>query len=127
MQSPTCTHCIISMHFLSSSRPHALSVCTAEFQNQSSARIQLSRITELFPGTKDRVMLISGTVNQVLTALHLVLAKMSGEKEVLETMLARYCLPLSIRRLRFHTARHSERKREVIYSLPRACASCREI
>jgi hypothetical protein len=63
-------------------------VC-AEFQTQSSARIQLSRTTELFPGTNDRIMLISGTVNQVLTALHLVLAKMSGEKLVLETMLAR--------------------------------------
>ena len=34
-------------------------------------------------------MMISGTVNQVLTALHLVLAKMNSEKSVQETMLAR--------------------------------------
>lgn len=60
-----------------------------EFQLQSSARIQLSRTNEYFPGTSDRVMLISGTVGQVLTALHLVLAKMSGEKIVQETMLSR--------------------------------------
>ena len=69
------------------------SVCPrAEFQTQSSARIQLSRVTELFPGTNDRIMLISGSVNQVLTALHLVLAKMAGEKVVLETMMARCAL-----------------------------------
>ena len=34
-------------------------------------------------------MMISGTVNQVLTALHLVLAKMNSERSVQETMLAR--------------------------------------
>ena len=61
----------------------------AEFQTQSEARIQLSRTNEYFPGTSERIMMISGTVNQVLTALHLVLAKMNSEKTVLETMLAR--------------------------------------
>jgi RNA-binding protein Nova len=61
----------------------------AEFQTQSSARIQLSRANEYFPGTSDRVMLISGTVGQVLTALHLVLAKMSSEKAVQDTMMSR--------------------------------------
>ena len=65
------------------------SICCAEFQTQSSARIQLSRTNEYFPGTSDRIMMISGTVNQVLTALHLVLAKMSSEKLVVDTMLAR--------------------------------------
>jgi hypothetical protein len=40
----------------------------AEFQTQSSARIQLSRANEYFPGTSDRVMLISGTVGQVRPA-----------------------------------------------------------
>mmetsp|Transcript_11388 Transcript_11388/g.34238 ORF Transcript_11388/g.34238 Transcript_11388/m.34238 type:complete len:380 (+) Transcript_11388:2-1141(+) len=60
-----------------------------EFQLQSSARIQLSRANEYFPGTSDRIMLISGSVGQVLTALHLVLAKMSSEKAVQETMLSR--------------------------------------
>ncbi len=37
----------------------------AEFQMQSSARIQLSRANEYFPGTSDRIMLISGSVGQV--------------------------------------------------------------
>jgi RNA-binding protein Nova len=41
----------------------------AEFQTQSSARIQLSRANEYFPGTSDRVMLISGTVGQVRPAV----------------------------------------------------------
>ena len=66
----------------------------AEFQTQSEARIQLSRTNEYFPGTSERIMMISGTVNQVLTALHLVLAKMNSEKTVQETMLAR-CRALS--------------------------------
>ncbi len=61
----------------------------AEFQTQSEARIQLSRTNEYFPGTSERIMMISGTVNQVLTALHLVLAKMNSEKTVQDTMLAR--------------------------------------
>ncbi|KAK9811410.1 hypothetical protein WJX72_003480 [[Myrmecia] bisecta] len=61
----------------------------AEFQTQSSARIQLSRSNEFFPGTQERVMLISGVVNQVLTALHLVLQKIKGEESVAESMMAR--------------------------------------
>ena len=64
-------------------------IVRAEFQTQSEARIQLSRTNEYFPGTSERIMMISGTVNQVLTALHLVLAKMNSEKTVQETMLAR--------------------------------------
>ncbi len=75
----------------------AFGACT-EFQTQSEARIQLSRTNEYFPGTSERIMMISGTVNQVLTALHLVLAKMNSEKTVLETMLAR-CARTSFRRL----------------------------
>ena len=38
---------------------------SAEFQEQSSARIQLSRTNDFFPGTSDRIMLVAGPVNQV--------------------------------------------------------------
>ena len=50
-----------------------------ELQNQSSARLQLSRANEFFPGTEDRVLICSGTTNQVLTALHLVLTRVQTE------------------------------------------------
>lgn len=50
-----------------------------ELQNQSSARLQLSRANEFFPGTEDRVLLCSGTIDQVLTALHLVLVRVRNE------------------------------------------------
>lgn len=52
--------------------PHNGSILCAEFQTQSSARIQLSRANEFFPGTSDRVMLISGTVGQVSCRLLLL-------------------------------------------------------
>ncbi len=52
----------------------------SELQSQSGARLQLSRASEFFPGTQERVMLASGTVNQVLTALHLILSKIQGEQ-----------------------------------------------
>ena len=51
-----------------------------ELQSQSGARLQLSRANEFFPGTQDRVMLASGSVNQVLTALHLIWTKIQGEQ-----------------------------------------------
>ena len=43
----------------------------AELQDNSGARLQLSRAAEFFPGTADRVMLVAGTLNAVLAALHL--------------------------------------------------------
>lgn len=52
----------------------------SELQSQSGARLQLSRASEFFPGTQERVMLASGTVNQVLTALHLILTKIQSEQ-----------------------------------------------
>ncbi len=52
----------------------------SELQSQSGARLQLSRANEFFPGTQDRVMLASGSVNQVLTALHLIWTKIQGEQ-----------------------------------------------
>mmetsp|Transcript_24020 Transcript_24020/g.75232 ORF Transcript_24020/g.75232 Transcript_24020/m.75232 type:complete len:318 (-) Transcript_24020:393-1346(-) len=50
-----------------------------EFQAQSNARIQLSRNREFFPGTADRVILLSGDINSILTALHLVQTKLLAE------------------------------------------------
>ncbi|GBG80468.1 hypothetical protein CBR_g30931 [Chara braunii] len=51
----------------------------SEFQIQSGARIQLSRNREFFPGTTERVILLSGSVSAILTALHLILSKISTE------------------------------------------------
>jgi len=52
----------------------------SEFQLQSGARIQLSRNREFFPGTTDRIILLSGTINAILTALHLILSKIMTEE-----------------------------------------------
>eukprot|EP00245_Coleochaete_scutata_P001343 TRINITY_DN11648_c0_g1_i1.p1 TRINITY_DN11648_c0_g1~~TRINITY_DN11648_c0_g1_i1.p1 ORF type:complete len:342 (-),score=57.17 TRINITY_DN11648_c0_g1_i1:557-1582(-) len=51
----------------------------SEFQVQSGARIQLSRNKEFFPGTTDRIILLSGTVSAILTALHLIVSKILSE------------------------------------------------
>eukprot|EP00210_Caulerpa_lentillifera_P005810 g5556.t1 len=53
----------------------------SEFQLSSQARIQLSRTGEYFPGTKDRIAVISGTLHSVLTAVHLILGKIKEETE----------------------------------------------
>lgn len=50
-----------------------------EFQSQSGARIQLSRNHEYFPGTTDRIIALSGTIKEVLTAFHLILSKILSE------------------------------------------------
>lgn len=50
-----------------------------EFQTQSGARIQLSRTREFFPGTTDRILLLSGSINSILTALHLLLSKIKAD------------------------------------------------
>jgi len=55
-------------------------VTITEFQAQSGARIQLSRNREFFPGTTDRILLLTGTVNAILTALHLILSKLLTEE-----------------------------------------------
>lgn len=49
-------------------------------QAASGARLQLSRAREYFPGTQDRVLLIAGSMESVLTALHLVLQKLAAER-----------------------------------------------
>ncbi|KAG6573860.1 Protein BTR1 [Cucurbita argyrosperma subsp. argyrosperma] len=50
-----------------------------DFQSQSGARIQLSRNHEFFPGTTDRIIMVSGTINEILKAMDLVLAKLLSE------------------------------------------------
>ncbi|BFG21189.1 hypothetical protein CerSpe_074630 [Prunus speciosa] len=50
-----------------------------DFQSQSGARIQLSRNHEFFPGTTDRIIMVSGSINEILKAVDLVLAKLLSE------------------------------------------------
>lgn len=46
-----------------------------QIQRSSGARIQLSRAGEFYPGTSDRVILLSGSLHAVLTAVFLMLEK----------------------------------------------------
>lgn len=55
-----------------------------ELQAQSGAKIQLSRNHEYFPGTTDRVVVLSGTNNEIMAAFKLILSKIHGEAEDLE-------------------------------------------
>ena len=48
----------------------------SDLQQESSARIRLSQAGDFFPGTNDRVCLISGTVDNVKSAISLVLEKL---------------------------------------------------
>lgn len=51
--------------------------------------MQLSRASEFYPGSpegQDRILLVSGTVNQLLTALHLVLSKLKAEPGALRAV-----------------------------------------
>ncbi|KAK9124091.1 hypothetical protein Sjap_013693 [Stephania japonica] len=50
-----------------------------EFQSKSGARIQLSRNHEFFPGTSDRIIMISGELGDVMKATGLVLSKLLNE------------------------------------------------
>ncbi|OWM70255.1 protein BTR1 isoform X1 [Punica granatum] len=50
-----------------------------DFQSQSGARIQLSRNHEFFPGTSDRIIMISGSIDDILKAVELVLSKLMTE------------------------------------------------
>ncbi|RVW97712.1 Protein BTR1 [Vitis vinifera] len=50
-----------------------------DFQSQSGARIQLSRNHEFFPGTSDRIIMISGATNEIIKAMELILAKLLSE------------------------------------------------
>lgn len=50
-----------------------------DFQSQTGARIQLSRNHEFFPGTTDRIIMVSGIINEILKAMELVLTKLLSE------------------------------------------------
>ncbi|XP_057735521.1 protein BTR1 isoform X1 [Arachis stenosperma] len=50
-----------------------------DFQSQSGARIQLSRNHEFFPGTTDRIIMVSGGINEILRAVELILSKLLSE------------------------------------------------
>ncbi|KAJ6325524.1 hypothetical protein OIU76_012576 [Salix suchowensis] len=50
-----------------------------DFQSQSGARIQLSRNYEFFPGTSDRIIMISGGIDDALKAVELIIAKLLSE------------------------------------------------
>ncbi|KAK1382575.1 Far upstream element-binding protein [Heracleum sosnowskyi] len=54
--------------------------CTvSDFQSQSETLIQLSRNYEFFPGTSDRIVMVSGPINCVLKAVELILEKFLNE------------------------------------------------
>ncbi|OIV90598.1 hypothetical protein TanjilG_01679 [Lupinus angustifolius] len=53
-----------------------------DFQSQSGARIQLSRNHEFFPGTTDRIVMVSGTINEILSAVELILSKLLSELHI---------------------------------------------
>ncbi|CAN4115065.1 unnamed protein product [Withania somnifera] len=50
-----------------------------EFQSRSGARIQLSRNYEVFPGTSDRIVMVSGFLDDILKAVDLILGKLLDE------------------------------------------------
>ncbi|KAL7148519.1 hypothetical protein ABFS83_06G183700 [Erythranthe nasuta] len=50
-----------------------------DIQSQSGARVQLSRNFEYFPGTSDRIIMVSGTIDDVLKAVNLILSKLLDE------------------------------------------------
>ncbi|KAI3974800.1 hypothetical protein MKX01_028060 [Papaver californicum] len=50
-----------------------------DFQSQSGAQIQLSRNNEFFPGTSDRIIMISGDFGEVTNAIALILFKLMSE------------------------------------------------
>ncbi|XP_061363793.1 protein BTR1 isoform X1 [Gastrolobium bilobum] len=50
-----------------------------DFQSQSGARIQLSRNHEFFPGTTDRIIMVSGAITEILRAVELILSKLLSE------------------------------------------------
>lgn len=58
-----------------------------EFQAKSGARIQLSRNQEFFPGTTDRIIMISGSIKEVVNGLELILDKLHSEVIVFQLVL----------------------------------------
>ena len=52
-----------------------------EFQALTGARIQLSRNREVFPGTNDRVVIVSGDLSAILQVLYLIVTKLVADGE----------------------------------------------
>ena len=50
----------------------------SEIEANSNARVQLSRPTELFPGTSDRILLLTGSLSEILTGLRLTTVASQG-------------------------------------------------
>ncbi|KAF3632539.1 Protein BTR1 [Capsicum annuum] len=50
-----------------------------DFQARTGARIQLSRNYEVFPGTPDRIVMVSGFLDDILKAVDLILGKLLDE------------------------------------------------
>lgn len=64
--------------------------------------MQLSKANEYYPGNhegQDRILLVSGTIDQLLTALHLVLVKLKAEPTALKAVLAKDNEKLQLRML----------------------------
>jgi len=57
-----------------------------EFQAQTGARIQLSRNREVFPGTNDRVVMLSGDLSAILQVLHMIMTKLVADGEGIDRM-----------------------------------------
>mmetsp|Transcript_1930 Transcript_1930/g.5683 ORF Transcript_1930/g.5683 Transcript_1930/m.5683 type:complete len:444 (+) Transcript_1930:554-1885(+) len=60
-------------------------VTVGELQVQSGTKIQLSKSREFFPGTSERMMLLCGSMSNVLVALHLVLTKLIADNVTMLT------------------------------------------
>lgn len=50
-----------------------------QIKSQSGARVQLSRNNEYFPGTTDRIIMVSGAVDDILKAADLILSRLLDE------------------------------------------------
>lgn len=72
-----------------------------EFQSQSGARIQLSRNHEYFPGTSDRIIMISGILVEITKAMELILEKLLTEVYVVHVAFILYLFALYVSYLTF--------------------------
>lgn len=81
--APTGTQMVISKLLVSNSVAGSVigkaGANIEQLQKSSGARIQLSRSGEFYPGTSDRVLLLSGSLHSVLTAIFLILEKISRD------------------------------------------------
>ena len=83
---------IISLSRSATHIPHCFFLCS----------MQLSKSGEFYPGTldsQDRILLVAGTVDQLLTALHLVLSKLMSEPTALRAVQSKEGDKLQLRML----------------------------